>query len=60
MLKLASIVFLNPRPLLQPNEAERKIIRKIEKRMLWKFRLGLLGIVLLVVGMILLPLLIAA
>jgi len=47
LITLASLVMLNPRPVLQPNAEERKIIRKIERKMVRRFYLGLAGLVLM-------------
>ena len=48
MLGLLSMVMLNPRPVLQPNAEERKIIRKIERKMVRRFYLGLFGLALMI------------
>jgi hypothetical protein len=48
LISLASLVMLNPRPFLQPNAEERKIIRKIERKMVRRFYLGLFGMLLLI------------
>jgi hypothetical protein len=48
MIGLASIIFLNPRPVLQPNAEERKIIRKVERKMVRRFYVGLFGMLLLI------------
>ena len=47
MLGLLSMVMLNPRPVLQPNAEERNIIRKIERKMVRRFYLGLARLVLM-------------
>jgi hypothetical protein len=39
---------LNPRPFLQPNAEEQKIIRKIERKMVRRFYLGLFGLALMI------------
>jgi hypothetical protein len=52
MIGLASIIFLNPRPLLQPNAEEREIIRKAERKMVRQIRLTLIGAALFVVVII--------
>jgi hypothetical protein len=48
LISLASLVMLNPRPFLQPNAEERKIIRKIERKMVRRFYVGLFGMILLI------------
>ena len=48
MLGLLSMVMLNPRPVLQPNAEERNIIRKIERKMVRRFYLGLFGLALMI------------
>jgi len=48
LISLASLVMLNPRPFLQPNAEEREVIRKIERKMVRRFYLGIAGMLLLI------------
>jgi len=43
MLRLASIIFLNPRPILQPTAEERYIIKRINRIIMRRFYLALIG-----------------
>jgi hypothetical protein len=52
MLRLISLIFLNPRPLLQPNEEEKKEWDKFERKLSWKIRLAVLGTFILFAGSI--------
>ena len=50
MLKLASLIMLNPRPILQPNEEEKAIWEKTEKKIMRKVKLAIVGTVLFLIG----------
>jgi len=44
MIKLASIFFLNPRPVLQPNAEERYIMKRIERMIVRRIYAALIAV----------------
>ena len=55
MIGLVSLICLDPKPWLQPNEEQQEIMDKIARKVIWKIRLTIVGAIIFVGGATTIP-----